>query len=73
MTFNKGNEHQRLPIVHRELMVEIMVPFSHRKDGGQEVVARRVLVIVRRASEIVGNGVDTKSALGTGQNSASAK
>lgn len=61
------NEFQLLPVVHRKLMVEIMVSFPHRKDGGQKVVARRVPVIVWRASEIVSNGVDAKRALGLGQ------
>jgi hypothetical protein len=48
-------------------MVEIMVPFSHSKNSGQKMVAGSMLVIVRRGSEIVSNGVDAKSALNSGQ------
>jgi hypothetical protein len=46
-------------------MVEIMVPFSHSKNSGQKMVAGSMLVIVRRGSEIVSNGVDAKSAVMT--------
>jgi hypothetical protein len=45
-------------------MVEIMVSFPHRKDSRYKVVAWRVLVVIRRAAEVVSNGVDTKCALG---------
>lgn len=44
-------------------MVKVMVPFSHRKNSRYEVVARRVLVVVRRAAKIVSNRVDAKSTL----------
>jgi hypothetical protein len=40
-----------------------MVPFSHCENSRYEVIARRVLVVVRRAAEIVSDGVDAKSAL----------
>jgi hypothetical protein len=48
-------------------MVEIMVSFSHSKNSGQKVIAGSLLVVVRRGSEIVSNGVDAKSALCSGQ------
>src|ERR1700710_2779636 len=70
MTSEEHGGCQLLPVVHGKLMMEVMVPFSHRKDGGQKVVARRVLVIVRRASEIVSDGVDAKSALNFGSSCA---
>lgn len=44
-------------------MMKVMVPFSHRKNSRYEVVARRVLVVVRRAAKIVSNRVDAKSTL----------
>ena len=51
------------PIIHGELMVEIMVPFPHREDGRDEVVARGMSVIVRCASKVVRNRIDAKCAL----------
>jgi hypothetical protein len=44
-----------------------MVPFTHSKNSGQKMIAWSLLVIVRRGSEIVSDGVDAKSALGAGQ------
>lgn len=52
-----------LPIIHGELMVKIMVPFAHREDRGDEVVARGMFVIVWRTSKVVRDGVDAERAL----------
>ena len=42
-------------IVHRELVVEIVVAFSHGEEGGKQVVARTQFVVVRCASKPVRN------------------
>ena len=52
-----------LPIIHWELMVKVVVPFAHREDGRDEVVARGMFVIVRCASKVVSNRIDAKCAL----------
>lgn len=44
-------------------MVKIMVPFAHREDRGDEVVARGMFVIVWRTSKVVRDGVDAERAL----------
>lgn len=41
----------RIPIVHRELVMEVMISFADGNKGGNHVVTRSVLVIERRLSE----------------------
>ena len=37
----------RVAVVHGELVVEVVVPFADGDEGGDEVVARGVLVVER--------------------------
>ena len=43
--------------------MKVMVPFTHREDGRDEVVARRMFIIIRCASKVVRNRIDAKRAL----------
>ena len=54
----------RVPVVHWELMMEVMVPFAERDKCGEEMVPRSVLVIKRCMSERVCERIDTPDALG---------
>lgn len=44
-------------------MVKVVVPFPHREDGRDEVVARGMFVIVRCASKVVRKRINAKRAL----------
>ena len=55
----------RIPVVHRELVVEIMVPFAYGDERGYQVVSRGMFVIERRVTEPVGKGVYAISRLRT--------
>lgn len=44
-------------------MVKVVIPFAHCEECRDEVVARRMLVIVRCASKVVRNRIDAKCAL----------
>lgn len=50
-------------IIHGELMMEIVIAFSECYEGSQQVISRRVLVIVRRVANPMGNGIDTRRRL----------
>jgi len=52
-----------ISVVHRELMMEIVVPFTNRHQSGGKVVAGCVLVIERSLAEPVSEGIDTERGL----------
>ena len=52
-----------VPVVHRELVVEVVVPLPEREERGEEVVSRRELVVVCRLAQPVGDGVDGECGL----------
>jgi hypothetical protein len=52
-----------VPVVHGELMVEIVVSFADGDESGDKMVARSVLVIKSTFTKIVGKRVDTESGL----------
>jgi len=52
-----------IAVVHRELMVEIMVPFTNGYECSGEVVARRMFVIEWCFAKPVGKRVDAESGL----------
>ena len=54
----------RIPVVHRELVVEVVVPLPEREQGGEEVVSRRELVVVCRLAQPVCDGVHGECGLG---------
>lgn len=56
-------QYSHLPVIHRELVMEVVIPFPHCEDGRDKVVARRMFVIVRGAPKVVRNGIDAKRAL----------
>jgi hypothetical protein len=47
-------------VVHGELVVEVVVAFTHGDESGDEVVTGSVLVIEGRFAEVVGKGVDAE-------------
>lgn len=49
-----------ITVVHGELMVEVVVTFTDGDESGEDVVTRSVLVIERRLSEPVSEGVYAK-------------
>lgn len=51
----------RIPVVHRELVMEVVVSLTNGNKGGKHVVTRSVLVIERRLSEPVRKRVDAES------------
>jgi hypothetical protein len=54
---------ERIPIVHRKLVMEIMISLAHGQESGDQMVTRRMLVIVRCFAEPVGYRVDGKCRL----------
>ena len=52
-----------IPVVHRELMVEIMITLSDGDKSSDHMIAGCVLVIKRGFTEPMSEGVDTKSRL----------
>ena len=42
-----------IPVVHRELMVEVVVAFPNGDECGNQVIARSVLVVERRFAQPV--------------------
>ncbi len=50
----------RVPVVHGELMMEVVVAFSDGDESGKEVVARGVLVVKGRVTEVMGERVDAE-------------
>ena len=50
----------RVAEVHRELVVEVVVALADRRERGDEVVARGVLVVERRLAEPVRERVDAE-------------
>ena len=53
----------RVPVVHGELMMEVVVAFSDGDESGKEVVARGVLVVKGRITEGVREGVDAERSM----------
>lgn len=53
-----------VPVVGRELVVEVVVPLAHGDEGREEVVAGRVLVVERSLTQPVGERVDAEHRLG---------
>lgn len=49
-----------IAVVHRELVVEVVVPLAVCDERGDHMVARGVLVVKRRLPEPVCKGVDTE-------------
>lgn len=54
---------ERIAVVHRKLMVEIVVSLAHGEDSRDDVIARSQDVVVGCVSQPVRNGVDTKRTL----------
>jgi len=52
-------------IVHWELVVEIVVTLSDGNEGGDHVIAGRMLVVERSLAEPVSEGIDTEGRLST--------
>jgi hypothetical protein len=52
-----------IPIVHRKLVMEIMISLAHGQKSRDQMIARRMLVIVRCVTKPVGYGVDAKRRL----------
>ena len=50
----------RIAVVHRELVMEVVVSFAIRDECGDHVVTRGVLVVKRCLPEPVGEGVDAE-------------
>jgi hypothetical protein len=44
----------RIAIIHRELMVEVVVPFTNRHKSRNKVIARCMLIVERRFTKPVG-------------------
>lgn len=55
-----------VPVVHGELVVEVVVSFADGDQGSEEMVARGVLVVEGGLSEVVSKGVDAKRGLRIG-------
>lgn len=55
----------RIAVIHRELVVEVVVALADGHERGDEVVLRRVLVVERRLAEPVRERVDTERGLKT--------
>jgi hypothetical protein len=53
-----------IAVVHRELMVEVVIPFTDSYKCGDKVVTRGVFVIKWRLSEVVSQTVDAECRLG---------
>lgn len=53
----------RVTVVHRELVMEVVVALSDGDECGDDVVARRVLVVKRSVTEVVRQRVDTERGL----------
>lgn len=53
----------RVAVVARELVVEVVVPLADGAERGDQVVARRVLVIEGRFAEVVCEGVHAERRL----------
>jgi hypothetical protein len=53
----------RIAIVHRELVVEIVVTFANRHKRRHQVVSRSMLIIKRRFTKPVSERVDAKRRL----------
>ena len=52
-----------IPVIHWELMVEVVVTFTDSDESSDHVVARSVLVIERSLAEPVSERVDAESRL----------
>jgi len=52
-----------IAIVHWELVMKVVVPFTNCHESSSEVVSRSMFVIERRLSEPVSKRVDAKSRL----------
>jgi len=52
-----------IPVIHRELVVEIVVPFTDGAESGDEVVSGCVFVIERTLAQPVREGVDAECAM----------
>lgn len=53
----------RVPVIHGELMVEVVVAFADGDERGDDMVAGRVLVVKRRLAKPVRKGVDAERRL----------
>lgn len=49
-----------ITVIHRELMMEIMIPLADGNERSKEMVAWCMLVVEWRRSKPVSDGVDTK-------------
>jgi len=52
-----------VPVIHRELVVEIVVPFANGDEGGDEMVSGGVLVIKRSLAQPMRKGVNAECAM----------
>ena len=53
----------RIAVVHGELMMKVVISLAHRQEGGNQMVARSIPVIIGRVSEPVGDGIDAECRL----------
>lgn len=44
-------------------MMEVVIAFSHCKDRRKEMISGRKCIVIRRRTEVMGNRINTKSAL----------
>ena len=52
-----------IAVVHRELVVEVVVPFANGNESSDEMVARSMFIIEWGFTKPVGEGVDTECRL----------
>ena len=52
-----------IPVIHRELVVEVVVTLADGHKRSDEMVARSVLVIKRRLAKVMSKRVDTERAV----------
>ena len=57
----------RIPVVHRELVVEVVVTFAQSDESDQEMIARGRGVVIRKVAECVSEGVYRKCSLVSAQ------
>lgn len=53
----------RIPVVHRELVMEVVIALSNSDKGSNQVIARSVFIIKRRLAQPVSKRVDTERRL----------
>lgn len=59
----------RVAVVHWELVVEVVVALTHREERREQVIPRRLSIVVRRIAKPMSDGVNTEGALQTWKDS----